>query len=261
MTLPLSFPPVAECVPRPEDAAADRQALDALREQVLQANLALPRHGLVLFTWGNVSGVERARGWMAIKPSGVAYERLQREDIVVLALADGARVAGTLKPSSDTATHLHLYRQWPGIGGIVHTHSTHATAWAQAGLPIPALGTTHADYFHGEVPCSRPLRPDEIARDYEGATGEVIVETLAGRDPAACPGVLVSEHAPFAWGRDAAQAVHHAAVLEEVARLALYTRQLDAERRPIGTALLDKHYLRKHGPGATYGQQPPAART
>ena len=261
MTLPLSFPPVAECVPRPEDAAADRQALDALREQVLQANLALPRHGLVLFTWGNVSGVDRARGWMAIKPSGVAYERLQREDIVVLALADGARVAGTLKPSSDTATHLHLYRQWPGIGGIVHTHSTHATAWAQAGLPIPALGTTHADYFHGEVPCSRSLRPDEIARDYEGATGEVIVETLAGRDPAACPGVLVSEHAPFAWGLDAAQAVHHAAVLEEVARLALYTRQLDAERRPIGTALLDKHYLRKHGPGATYGQQPPAART
>ena len=225
----------------------------ALREAVLQANLALPRHGLVTFTWGNVSGYDPALGLVAIKPSGVAYERLRVEDIVVLDL-QGQRVEGTLKPSSDTPTHLLLYRTWPQLRGIVHTHSTHATAWAQAGREIPAFGTTHADYFHGAVPCARPLRRDEIEGDYELNTGHVIVETFAGADPLARPGILVSEHAPFAWGTSPEQAVHNAVVLEEVARMALYTSMLNPTRGPIADTLLDKHYLRKHGRNAYYGQ-------
>lgn len=225
----------------------------ALRQLVLEANLALPRHGLVTFTWGNVSGCDRQHGWVAIKPSGVPYDTLQLEDIVVLTL-DGERVAGQLKPSSDTPTHLHLYRSWPQLGGIVHTHSTHATAWAQAARPIPALGTTHADYFHGPVPCARALTQAEVAGDYELTTGQVIVETFHGLDPVACPGVLVAEHAPFAWGRDPQQAVHNAVVLEEVARMALYTLALNPQRGPIADHLLDKHYLRKHGRNAYYGQ-------
>jgi L-ribulose-5-phosphate 4-epimerase len=232
---------------------SDASDLRALREAVLQANLALPRHGLVTFTWGNVSGRHAASGLVAIKPSGVPYDALQLDDIVVLTL-DGERVAGTLKPSSDTPTHLALYRAWPQLGGIVHTHSTHATAWAQAGRPIPALGTTHADYFHGPVPCSRPLTREEVAGDYELTTGQVIVETFAGLDPVACPGILVAEHAPFAWGRDPQQAVHNAVVMEEVARMALYTLALNPQRGPIADHLLDKHYLRKHGRNAYYGQ-------
>lgn len=232
---------------------SDATDIRALREAVLRANLDLPRHGLVTFTWGNVSGRHAASGLVAIKPSGVPYESLQLDDIVVLT-QDGERVAGTLKPSSDTPTHLALYRAWPQLGGIVHTHSTHATAWAQAGRPIPALGTTHADYFHGPVPCSRPLTQDEVAGDYEHTTGQVIVETFAGRDPMACPGILVAEHAPFAWGRDPHQAVHNAVVMEEVARMALYTLALNPLRGPIADHLLDKHYLRKHGKNAYYGQ-------
>jgi len=225
----------------------------ALREQVLQANLALPRHGLVTFTWGNVSGFDAETGLVAIKPSGVPYERLRADDIVVLTL-QGERVAGTLKPSSDTPTHLHLYRSWPQLRGIVHTHSTHATAWAQAGLAIPALGTTHADYFHGAIPCARSLTRAEVEGDYELHTGHVIVETFRSIDPLACPGVLVAGHAPFAWGSSADQAVHNAVVLEEVARMALYTRLLAPQRGPIDQHLLDRHYLRKHGRHATYGQ-------
>lgn len=231
------------------DAAATR----LLRESVLAANLDLPRHGLVTYTWGNVSGHDADLGLVAIKPSGVPYERLGVDDIVVLTL-DGERVGGRLKPSSDTPTHLLLYRRWPALRGIVHTHSTHATAWAQALRPIPALGTTHADYFHGEVPCSRPLTRDEVDGDYELNTGHVIVETFEGRDPLACPGVLVAEHAPFAWGRSPDQAVHNAVVLEEVARIALYTQALNPARGPIADHLLDRHYLRKHGAKATYGQ-------
>lgn len=229
-------------------------ALRALREAALQANLALPRHGLVTFTWGNASAFDPEAGLVAIKPSGVAYERLREEDMVVLTLA-GERVLGLLNPSSDTPTHLHLYRSWPQLRGIVHTHSTHATAWAQAGLDIPALGTTHADHFHGPVRCARSLSAAEVAGEYELETGRVIVETFAGADPLACPGVLVAEHAPFAWGRSAEQAVHHAAVLEEVARMALYTRMLAPQRGPIPDHLLDRHYLRKHGRHATYGQR------
>jgi L-ribulose-5-phosphate 4-epimerase len=225
----------------------------ALRQAVLEANLDLPRHGLVTFTWGNVSGYDPETGLVAIKPSGVAYERLRVEDIVVLTL-QGERVEGTLKPSSDTATHLLLYRTWPQLRGVVHTHSTFATAWAQACRALPPFGTTHADHFHGAVPCSRPLTRAEVESDYELNTGHVIVETFAGKDPMACPGVLVAEHAPFAWGSSPHQAVHNAVVLEEVARMALYTRVLDPARGPIADHLLDKHYLRKHGKHAYYGQ-------
>lgn len=224
-----------------------------LRESVLEANLALPRHGLVTFTWGNVSGFDPQTGQVAIKPSGVAYERLRLEDIVVLNL-QGERIAGSLNPSSDTATHLLLYRTWPQLRGIVHTHSTYATAWAQAGRPIPALGTTHADYFHGEVPCSRPLSRAEVEGDYELQTGQVIVETFAAIHPLSRPGILVAEHAPFAWGTSPQQAVHNAVVLEEVARMALFTTLLNPGRPAIATHLLDKHYLRKHGENAYYGQ-------
>lgn len=225
----------------------------ALREQVLQANLELPRRGLVTYTWGNVSAFDADAGLVAIKPSGVPYERLRADDIVVLTL-DGRQVEGALRPSSDTPTHLLLYRRWPTVRGIVHTHSTHATAWAQALRSIPALGTTHADHFRGPVPCSRPLTRAEVDGDYELNTGHVIVETFADRDPLACPGVLVAEHAPFAWGRSADEAVHHAVVLEEVARMALYTHVLNPVRGPIADHLLDRHYLRKHGAKATYGQ-------
>ena len=225
-----------------------------LREQVLEANLALPRHGLVTFTWGNVSGIDRELGLVAIKPSGVSYDALRAEDIVILTL-DGERAEGTLRPSSDTATHLALYQHYPELGGIVHTHSTHATAWAQAGRGIPALGTTHADYFYGEIPCSRPLSRDEVEGSYELNTGAVIVESLGSRKPLEMPGILVSEHAPFAWGESPEKAVHNAVVLEEVARMALYTMMLSPSQGPIAQHLLDKHYLRKHGKNAYYGQR------
>ena len=232
--------------------------LEKLREEVLCANLDLPKHGLVTFTWGNVSGIDRDSGLMVIKPSGVSYEAMRVTDMVVLNL-QGEIVDGTLRPSSDTPTHLVLYRECPSIGGIVHTHSTHATAWAQAGRPIPAFGTTHADYFYGEIPCSRPLTKAEIDEAYEANTGKVIVDTLAGRNPLQVPGMLVCEHAPFAWGKSPDDAVHNAVVLEEVARMALYTVMLNPTRPPIASHLLDKHYLRKHGANAYYGQATPAA--
>ena len=232
--------------------------LEKLREQVLCANLDLPKHGLVTFTWGNVSGIDRERGLMVIKPSGVSYEAMRVADMVVLNLL-GEIVDGTLRPSSDTPTHLVLYRECPTIGGIVHTHSTHATAWAQAGRPIPAFGTTHADYFYGEIPCSRPLTKAEIDEAYEANTGKIIVETLAGRNPLQVPGMLICEHAPFAWGKSPDDAVHNAVVLEEVARMALYTVMLNPARPPIASHLFDKHYLRKHGANAYYGQTAPTA--
>lgn len=228
-------------------------SIQALREAVLLANLALPRHGLVTFTWGNVSGIDRERGLVVIKPSGVSYEQMKAQDMVVLDM-EGKVVEGKLRPSSDTPTHIALYQAFPQIGGIVHTHSTHATAWAQACRPIPAFGTTHADYFYGPVPCTRRLTQAEVQGDYELNTGRVIVETIGDRDPLAMPGVLISEHAPFTWGKSPDDAVHNAVVLEEVARLALHTVALNPGQKPIAPYLLDKHYLRKHGSNAYYGQ-------
>lgn len=227
--------------------------LKSLREEVLCANLALPKHGLVTFTWGNVSGVDRERNLVVIKPSGVSYEKMTVEDMVVVDM-DGKVVEGTCRPSSDTPTHVVLYRHYAKLGGIVHTHSTHATGWAQAGRGIPAFGTTHADYFYGEIPCSRPLSAREVEEAYETNTGAVIVETIGHRNPLEIPGILVSEHAPFAWGKTPDDAVHNAVVLEEVARMALFTVMLNPAQRPIASYLLDKHYLRKHGANAYYGQ-------
>ncbi|MED4229093.1 L-ribulose-5-phosphate 4-epimerase [Neobacillus cucumis] len=229
--------------------------LEQLKTDVLDANLQLPKHGLVTFTWGNVSGIDREQGLVVIKPSGVPYEELKIEDLVVLSL-DGEIVEGSLRPSSDTPTHLALYRAFPQIGGIVHTHSPWATSWAQAGRPIPALGTTHADYFYGEIPCSRSLTKEEIERGYELETGYVIIETFEkeGLDPVSMPGILLSGHAPFSWGKDPNQAVHNAVVLEEVAKMALNTNMLNPQIKPIDQFLLDKHYLRKHGVNAYYGQ-------
>jgi L-ribulose-5-phosphate 4-epimerase len=222
---------------------------------VLAANLDLPKHGMVTFTWGNVSAVDRARGLVVIKPSGVAYEEMTASHMVVVDM-EGRTVQGTYRPSSDTATHLEIYRCFPAVGGVVHTHSRWATAWAQAGKGIPAFGTTHADYFYGEIPCARELTSAEVLEEYELNTGRVIVETFQKRgiDPAAVPGVLVSGHGPFAWGRDARDAVHNAVVMEEVAMMALQTLQLNPACRPIDQVLLDKHYLRKHGTNAYYGQ-------
>jgi L-ribulose-5-phosphate 4-epimerase len=230
--------------------------LERLKQEVLEANLQLPEHGLVTFTWGNVSGIDREQGFVVIKPSGVPYEELEVNDFVVLDL-EGKIVEGTMRPSSDTPTHLALYRAYPQIGGIVHTHSPWATSWAQAGRPIPALGTTHADYYYGEIPCTRELTKEEIERAYELETGNVIIETFEkkGIDPVAMPGVLLSGHAPFCWGKDANQAVHNAVVLEEVAKMALHTFQLNPQIKPIDQFLLDKHYLRKHGVNAYYGQK------
>ncbi|WP_342042473.1 L-ribulose-5-phosphate 4-epimerase [Bacillus sp. OTU2372] len=230
--------------------------LERLKKEVLEANLALPEHGLVTFTWGNVSGIDRESGLVVIKPSGVPYDELQIDDLVVLDL-DGNIVEGSLRPSSDTPTHLALYRAFPQIGGIVHTHSPGATSWAQAGRPIPALGTTHADYFYGEIPCTRTLSQGEIDRGYELETGNVIIETFEkeGLDPVAMPGILLSGHAPFSWGKNANQAVHNAVVLEEVAKMALNTFTLNPQIKPIDQFLLDKHYLRKHGANAYYGQK------
>lgn len=223
-----------------------------LKKEVCKANLDLVRNGLVLFTWGNVSGIDREQGRVAIKPSGVAYEEMQPEDMVVLDL-DGNIVEGTLKPSSDTPTHLELYRNFPNIGGIVHTHSEWATSWAQAGQPLPPYGTTHADYFYGEIPCTRDLTEEEIRSAYELETGRLIVETFADLDPDAIPSVLVKGHGPFSWGASPDQAVHHATVLEYVAKMAFRNWVLGHEK-PIAQFLLDKHYLRKHGKDAYYGQ-------
>lgn len=229
--------------------------LNELKRQVLAANLSLPAYGLVTFTWGNVSAIDRQSGLVVIKPSGIAYEAMTLADLVVVDLEGKVR-EGHRKPSSDTATHLALYRAFADIGGVVHTHSRNATIWAQAGQPIPALGTTHADYFYGDIPCTRPMSEVEIAGDYEGETGKVIIETFnqAGRDPQQVPGVLVYSHGPFAWGKDAADAVHNAVVLEEVAIMAMATRQLAPAIAPMQPELLDKHFLRKHGKHAYYGQ-------
>ena len=230
--------------------------LKSLREAVYEANMELPRRGLVTYTWGNVSAIDRTAGLMVIKPSGVEYEELSPDKLVVLDL-DGRRVEGSLNPSSDTKTHLELYRAFPEIGGIVHTHSAHAVAWAQAGKDIPCFGTTHADYFYGPVPCARALFPEEVEDDYEGSTGRVIVETFRerGLNPVHVPGVICRSHGPFTWGRDAAQAVYHAAVLEEVAKMAIFTVQINPEALPAPQHVLDKHFMRKHGPNAYYGQK------
>ena len=226
--------------------------LEALKQQVYEANMALVRHGLVIFTWGNVSGIAREEGLFVIKPSGVDYEKLTPEDMVVVDL-QGNKIEGKLNPSSDTPTHCALYNLFPAIGGVAHTHSRKATAWAQAGRGIPACGTTHADYFHGEIPCTRRMTPEEIAGAYERETGQVIAEAFQGRDPMAVPGVLARSHGPFTWGKDAMEAVLHAAVLEEAAAMALDTHLLGFDS-PMQQELLDKHYLRKHGTEATYGQ-------
>ncbi|KSU47617.1 ribulose phosphate epimerase [Exiguobacterium indicum] len=227
-----------------------------LKEEVLEANLALPKHDLVTFTWGNVSGIDRNAGLVVIKPSGVPYDALTIEDLVVVDL-EGNVVEGDLRPSSDTPTHLALYRALPEIGGIVHTHSPWATSWAQAKRAIPAFGTTHADYFYGEIPCTRELSDEEIETAYELETGNVIIETLneLHLEPVAVPGVLVANHAPFCWGKDADEAVHNAVVLEEVAKMGIHALNLNPGLAPIKQSILDKHYLRKHGENAYYGQK------
>ena len=227
---------------------------ELLKEKVLEANLDLVRHGLVLFTWGNVSERDPESGHIVIKPSGVAYEKMKPSDMVVLD-ASGEKVEGDLRPSSDAPTHVVLYQHFKDIGGVVHTHSEWATSWAQSGRSIPAYGTTHADYFYGTIPCTRPLTRDEVEGAYESNTGSVIVETIPAEKALSNPGVLVHGHAPFTWGIDAQEAVYHAVVLEEVAKMAFRTEVL-GQHTPIGKHLLDKHYLRKHGKEAYYGQKP-----
>jgi L-ribulose-5-phosphate 4-epimerase len=227
--------------------------LENLKEQVYHANMELPRHGLVTYTWGNASAIDREQGLVVIKPSGVPYDGMKPEDMVVLDM-EGNQVEGNLKPSSDAPTHLVLYAACNEIGGVVHTHSTWATSWAQAGRGIPALGTTHADYFYGEIPCTREMTCEEIDTDYEKQTGNVIVERFSGLEFIAVPGVLVNNHGPFSWGRDAKEAVHNAVVLEEVARMAFNTQMLLKDMKPISKSLLDRHFLRKHGKNAYYGQ-------
>lgn len=228
--------------------------LEALKQTVFEANLLLPRHGLVTFTWGNVSGVDREQGLMVIKPSGVEYDDLRPEDMVVVDLETGERTEGRLNPSSDTDTHLALYRAFPHIGGVVHTHSRWATIYAQAGRSIPALGTTHGDYFYGEIPCTRKMTPDEIRGRYELETGNVIVETFRDKAPDDIPAVLVHSHGLFCWGKDPLDAVHNAVVLEEIAFMAWHNQMMDPAVPVMQRELLDKHYLRKHGANAYYGQ-------
>jgi L-ribulose-5-phosphate 4-epimerase len=228
--------------------------LESLREEVLEANLEIVRRGLVLYTWGNASGIDRERGLVAIKPSGVAYETMKSSDLVVVDL-DGRVVEGRLRPSTDLDTHLILYREFGGIGGVVHTHSRYATIWAQAGREIPCFGTTHADYFHGPVPVTPHLLAEEIDKDYEANTGHAIVRRFRGMDPLSRPAVLVAGHAPFTWGASVAEAAYHAVVLEEVAQMALQTMMVNPEVGPISQVLLDKHFCRKHGEGASYGQK------
>lgn len=228
--------------------------MQQLKQQVYDANMDLPRYGLVTFTWGNVSAIDRVRGRVVIKPSGVAYDVMQPEDMVVVDL-EGNVIEGKWNPSSDTATHLALYRRYPTLGGVVHTHSTHATAWAQAGLAIPALGTTHADYFFGDIPCTRPLTEAEVQGEYELNTGKVIIETIGECEPLHTPGIVVWQHGPFAWGKNAYEAVHNAVVLEEVAKMAWIARGINPQLQPIDRYLMNKHYLRKHGPDAYYGQK------
>ena len=229
--------------------------LKTLKQQALEANLLLPKYGLITFTWGNVSGIDREKGLVVIKPSGVEYEGMTTEQMVVVDLETGKTVDGSLSPSSDTATHLALYKAFPNIGGIVHTHSRWATIFAQAGMCIPALGTTHADYFDGEIPCTRQMTTAEITGEYEAETGKVIIERFEGLDPDAAPAVVVYSHGPFTWGKDAAEAVHNAVVLEEVAFMAWHDILLKPDIKPMQQELLDKHYQRKHGKNAYYGQK------
>ena len=230
--------------------------LEKLKETVWRANLDLVKHNLVVFTWGNVSGIDREKGLVVIKPSGVEYDRLTPEDMVVVDLATGNVVEGTLNPSSDTPTHLAIYRAFGDVGGVVHTHSTYATAWAQAGLDIPNIGTTHADYFRASIPCTEDMTEAEVKGAYELETGHVIVRRFqeAGLNPVHTPGVLVKNHGPFSWGRDAAGAVYNAVVMEQVAKMAFISLTLNP-RTTMNPLLVEKHFLRKHGPGAYYGQK------
>ena len=229
--------------------------LEQLKKEVFEANMLLPKYGLITFTWGNVSGVDREKGLMVIKPSGVEYDTMKVEDMVVVDLETGKKVEGDLNPSSDTDTHVALYNAFPNIGGVVHTHSRWATTFAQAGMGIPALGTTHADYFYGEIPCTRKMTPREINGKYELETGLVITETFEKINPDEIPSVLVHSHGPFSWGTDPFNAVHNAVVLEELAFMAWHNIMMNPEIKPMQQELLDKHYLRKHGANAYYGQK------
>lgn len=229
--------------------------LESLKKDVYEANLELVQSGLVVETFGNASGVDRPSEMLVIKPSGVPYDQIKPESMVVVSLKTGKVVEGNLNPSSDTPTHVELYRAFREIGGIVHTHSIHATSWAQAGKELPAFGTTHADYFYGAVPCTRQLSPEEIKSDYEVNTGKVIAETFARRDPLSCPAVLVASHAPFTWGKNVSDAVHNAIILEHLARLASETLRVFPSTPAMPQVLLEKHFFRKHGPGAYYGQK------
>lgn len=228
--------------------------LEELKRQVLETNLLLPKYGLVTFTWGNVSEIDRDSGMVVIKPSGVSYDEMGQDDMVVVSLDSGDRVEGKWKPSSDTPTHLELYRKFPNIGGIVHTHSRWATTYAQVREDIPALGTTHGDYFYGAIPCTRLMTPEEIAGEYELNTGKVIVETFEDKNPDQIPAVLVASHGPFTWGNDAHEAVHNSVVLEEIAFMAWHDQMMKPQIKPMQQELLDKHFLRKHGKNAYYGQ-------
>lgn len=229
--------------------------LEQLKKEVFEANMLLPKYGLITFTWGNVSGVDRDKGLMVIKPSGVEYDTMKPEDMVVVDLKTGKKVEGDLNPSSDTDTHVALYNAFPDIKGVVHTHSRWATTFAQAGMGIPALGTTHADYFYGEIPCTRKMTPKEIGGKYELQTGNVIIETFNDKEPNDIPAVLVHSHGPFTWGTDPHNAVHNAVVLEELAFMAWHNIMMNPEIKPMQQELLDKHYLRKHGANAYYGQK------
>ena len=227
--------------------------LEDIKQKVYEANMLLPKYGLVTFTWGNVSAIDRETGYFVIKPSGVDYEIMKPEDMVVMDL-EGNRVEGRYKPSSDTPTHLELYKKYPDIGGVVHTHSTWAVTFAQAGMAIPAMGTTHADYFYGDIPCTRDLTAEEINSDYEKNTGVVIVETIGDKDPMEVPGIVVKNHGPFAWGTSPANAVYNAVVLDKVAEMAHHTLTLNPRVGRAPQYLMDKHYFRKHGANAYYGQ-------
>ena len=227
--------------------------LEQLKKEVFESNLDLVKHGLVIFTWGNASGIDREKGLVVIKPSGVSYDDMKVSDMVVIDL-DGNVVDGNLKPSSDTPTHLELYKAFPEIGGVVHTHSTYATAWAEAGLDIPILGTTHADYFYGDIPCTRDMTSAEIGSEYEKLTGTVMIETFTGKNPVHTPGVLVKNHGPFSWGKDAHDAMHNSVVMEEVAKMAFVARQLNPQAG-MNDDLTEKHFNRKHGANAYYGQK------
>ncbi|MDE6080499.1 MAG: L-ribulose-5-phosphate 4-epimerase [Duncaniella sp.] len=227
--------------------------LEKLKEEVFRANLDLVKHGLVIFTWGNVSGIDREAGLVVIKPSGVSYDEMKADDMVVVSLATGEVVEGSLRPSSDTPTHLALYRAFPEIGGVVHTHSTYATAWAQAGIDLPNIGTTHADYFHDAVPCTADMTAAQVEGDYEAETGTVIIERFKGLNPVHTPGVLVKNHGPFTWGKTPHEAVHNAVVLEQVAKMASISFAVNPNLT-MNPLLVEKHFSRKHGPNAYYGQ-------